>query len=112
MRAVVELVSALGELRRCGSVALRDVADDLRELERTRPHGPVTGRQVDPGDVTELVQAGKPRVALFHRVLVLLRREPRADQRARDVEAGGVCSLHDLPPDATPPPGGSPPGRR
>src|SRR5215207_9557424 len=67
-------------------VSLRDAADDLGELLRTRPHRPVARRQVDPGDVADLLQAPQPRVAFLRGVLVLLGGVPGADDRARDVE--------------------------
>ena len=56
---------SLGALRRDLRVSLRDVADDLGELLRTRPHRPVARRQLDPGHVAQLGQAGDERVALL-----------------------------------------------
>ena len=65
----------------------RDVADDRGELPRARPHRPMARRQVDPGRVAELWDAGKecPVRMLLRVGLVLLGGEPSANQGARDV---------------------------
>jgi hypothetical protein len=55
--------------------------------------GPVARRQVDPGDVAHLLEAGEPGVALVQRLLVLLGRVSGVDEGARDVEPRLVRQL-------------------
>src|SRR5204862_1008143 len=73
-----------------------DVADDRSQLLGTRPHRPVTRRQVDPRDAAQLRKASEPGLALRNRVLVLVGREPGGDRRGRDVEACVVRQLRRL----------------
>ena len=82
-------------------VRLRHVADDRGELLRARPHGPVAGRQVHPGDVAELGDTGEPRGAVLDGILVHLRREPRADHRGRQVSTRVVGQRDRLAQHAT-----------
>ena len=64
----------------------RDPAEDLGELQRTRPHRPVARREVDVGHVVKLGQAGDPRVAFFDRACDLLRSHGCAHDRRWHVE--------------------------
>src|SRR5512132_4537666 len=66
--------------------APRDIADHIGEVLRARPHRPVACREVDPGDIPQLLEAPQPVVALLDRSLVLLGRVRRADGGARHIE--------------------------
>src|SRR5437867_2193497 len=77
------------------SMGLRHVADDFGQLAWARPHRPVARREVDPGYVPQLGQAGKPRRVVLLRIgLDLVGAKPRADHRARYVAARVVRELH------------------
>src|SRR5574338_404895 len=80
------------------SVGRGDVADDLGELGGLRPHRPMAGRQVDPGDVAQLGDPCEewPLGVLARVALVLLGAEAGADHRRGDVVARIVGELGSL----------------
>src|SRR6266496_83205 len=61
----------------------------------------MAGRQVNPGDVTHLGEAGEPLIAVLRVLPVLLSRVSRADDRGRDVQPRVVRELNAFAEDAT-----------